>query len=185
MVKPQAKKKAADQEEESWYRPGYASPPMPPPQAASWVSAEGALRSTSLKVNERPSVGATGKSSDSLMLMFQPGSPTSPLWAHSWLSASCCLYQVYYFPFASFYLSLYLYHLYTYLYHRVELPLEQVGDLISLALPFAGRVALEGVWTHRRQMPLGPDILGTPDPLRSQVVPYSYGDTEHSLQSQT
>ena len=83
LVKPQAKKKAADQEEESWYGPWICPPPLPPPQATSLGSADGALRSTSLKETS-PTMGAAGKSSDSLVLMPQAWQPhESPLWAQS------------------------------------------------------------------------------------------------------
>ena len=41
LVKPQAKKKAADQEEESWYGPWIYPPPLPPPQATSLGSETG------------------------------------------------------------------------------------------------------------------------------------------------
>lgn len=62
--------------------------------------------------------------------------------------------------------------------------LEQVGDLISLALPFGrGRVAfgMECGTVSRRQMPLAQTSWGPRPVLRSQVVSYSYGVTEHSL----
>ena len=99
LVKPQAKKKAADQEEESWYRPWICPPP---PQATHLSSTDGALRSTSLKETS-PSVATAGKSSDSLMLMSQAWQPhESPLWAQSWLLCLLLPHQVYHFPLFSF-----------------------------------------------------------------------------------
>ena len=144
---------------------------MPPPQAASLGSADGALRSTSLKETS-PSVGATGKSSDSLVLMFQAWQPhESPLWAHSWLLCLLLPHQVYYFPLCSF-LPVSISPIY--------IPVSPSG--VS-SWSRSGRVAfgMERGKVSRRQMPLAQTSWGPRPVPRGQVVSYSYGVTEHSL----